>query len=116
MTGQPTQCRHFRGMQNPCEAGEAIPKREAMRALREQGYGLPCMRPCIKGTPAPCASRSWFTDDELAEQEREDARALADILGGRCPTCGKPLMKTEGSRVRWVCPDHGVVMSGRRSR
>lgn len=91
-------CRHFTGVQNDACA---IGVRYADVRVVPEGGGM-YQFPCLLDT-ATCPSVSVYTAEELAEQERETAKAILGFTKARaaivehgqasgildCPVCGK---------------------------
>lgn len=82
-------CRHFTGLQNEtCMAGIAY----STVITTIQDTGLPGW-PCLGG--GDCVQFDPYTDEELAEQNRELEEYLAKLIrfqereSDTCPNCGK---------------------------
>lgn len=74
-----TRCRHFNGVQHDnCEAGVCY------KTLESSGL-LPCLPwHCDTGKPvASCNKYATYNAEEIAEQEREIERSLADTIAAR---------------------------------
>jgi hypothetical protein len=100
------RCRHFTGIQHDtCAAG--IKYTDVQMQFKEHPrVRLPCLdawNPPVR-VPETCPARSFITQEEHAEQEREfreaGVKALSAMKDGRCPVCGEPI---EPSKVIGRC-------------
>lgn len=101
--GYPDKCKHFLGIQRPCEAG--IDPATVRDAANPGPYRWPCL--CLIGSkPAStiCEKRELMTIEEHdAEEDMITAAVEAHcrkIDSGECPECGKPI---EPSRIVGRC-------------
>jgi hypothetical protein len=78
-------------------------------------YGWLARTPCVVSSltydPVPCAQCEFPTDDEVAAERAEMDRALQVVLSGKCPECGKDLLRRASPSVTLTaCPDGHVSM------
>lgn len=96
------ECRHFRGVQNPCGTGVDL---KSVRDDSGGPYRWPCLQLVgLSVCKTECASRSLLTAEELAERDRENdaavTKALAQLSTGKCHECGAQI---EPSQVVGRC-------------
>lgn len=90
---RPTKCRHFNGIQNKsCEVG--VVYRYVARP-DSHPIDLPCFSE--QGCTQRCSQVSYYTPEELTEQDREAAAAikayLEKLAAHICPHCDTPIQE-----------------------